>query len=65
MQQPNKANFDATYDLEELLLEDNPLRARERKVQDIENLSAEMRQLEEQYAVPTVLPLALLVLTGW
>ena len=49
--QPNKANFDATYDLEELLLEDNPLRARERKVQDIEGLSTEMRQLEEQYVV--------------
>ena len=46
--QPNKANFDATYDLEELLLEDNPLRARERKNTDIENLSTEMRQLEEQ-----------------
>ncbi|KZV83380.1 kinase-like protein [Exidia glandulosa HHB12029] len=46
---PNKANFDATYDLEELLLEDNPLRARERKVQDVNNLSQEMRQLEEQF----------------
>lgn len=46
---PNKANFDATYDLEELLLEDNPLRARERKMQDVTALSSEMRQLEEQF----------------
>lgn len=46
---PNKANFDATYDLEELLLEDNPLRARERKVHDVNTLSVELRQLEEQF----------------
>jgi len=46
---PNKAHFDATYDLEELLLEDNPLRARERKNQDVNKLSAELRQLEEQF----------------
>ncbi|KAJ3537738.1 hypothetical protein NM688_g6633 [Phlebia brevispora] len=44
-----KANFDASHELEELLLEDNPLKARERKVQDINNLTAEMRQMEEQF----------------
>ncbi|KAI0343168.1 kinase-like protein [Trametopsis cervina] len=44
-----KANFDASHELEELLLEDNPLKARQRKVQDINNLSAEMRQMEEQF----------------
>lgn len=47
--QSKKANFDASHELEELLLEDNPLKARQRKVQDINNLSAEMRQMEEQY----------------
>ena len=46
--QSKKANFDASHELEELLLEDNPLKARQRKVQDINNLSAEMRQMEEQ-----------------
>jgi len=45
-----KANFDATHELEELLLEDNPLKARKRNPnQDINNLSAEMRQMEEQF----------------
>jgi len=46
---PNKAHFDATYDLEELLLEDNPLRARERKVQDVSKLSDDLRTLEEKF----------------
>lgn len=46
--QSKKANFDASHELEELLLEDNPLKARQRKVQDINNLSSEMRQMEEQ-----------------
>ena len=46
--QNKKANFDASHELEELLLEDNPLKARQRKNQDINNLSAEMRQMEEQ-----------------
>lgn len=45
-----KANFDASHELEELLLEDNPLKARQRKVQDINNLSVEMRTMEEQFA---------------
>ena len=46
--QNKKANFDASHELEELLLEDNPLKARQRKVQDISNLTVEMRQMEEQ-----------------
>ncbi|KAG8833916.1 hypothetical protein FRC17_009875 [Serendipita sp. 399] len=45
-----KANFDATHELEELLLEDNPLKARKRNPnQDINALSTEMRQMEEQF----------------
>jgi len=45
-----KANFDSTHELEELLLEDNPLKARKRKAnQDINNLSTEMRTMEEQF----------------
>ncbi|KAF8585440.1 kinase-like protein [Ramaria rubella] len=45
-----KANFDATHELEELLLEDNPLKARKRNPnQDISNLSTEYRQMEEQF----------------
>ena len=49
--QSKKANFDASHELEELLLEDNPLRARQRKERDISSLSAEMRQMEEQYVM--------------
>nr|AGC26954.1 serine/threonine protein kinase [Polyporus umbellatus] len=45
-----KANFDASHELEELLLEDNPLRAKQRKERDIGSLSAEMRQMEEQFS---------------
>jgi len=49
-QQQKKANFDATHELEELLLEDNPLKARKRNPnQDISALSVEMRQMEEQF----------------
>jgi serine/threonine kinase 32 len=49
--QSKKANFDATHELEELLLEDNPLKPRKRKLdQDMSLLSAEMRQLDEQLA---------------
>lgn len=44
-----KANFDATHELEELLLEDNPLKARKRdEKRDINTLSPELRQMEEQ-----------------
>lgn len=47
--QSKKANFDASHELEELLLEDNPLKAKARKQnRDINSLSAEMRQMEEQ-----------------
>lgn len=47
--QSKKANFDATHELEELLLEDNPLKARKRDPKkDINTLSAEYRQMEEQ-----------------
>ncbi|KAG6331272.1 hypothetical protein ID866_7817 [Astraeus odoratus] len=44
-----KANFDASHELEELLLEDNPLKAKARKNRDVNTLSAEMRQMEEQF----------------
>lgn len=43
-----KANFDASHELEELLLEDNPLKAKARKANQ-DNLSAEMKQMEEQF----------------
>lgn len=46
--QAKKANFDASHELEELLLEDNPLKARARKANQ-DHLSSEMRQMEEQY----------------
>ncbi|KAH0836561.1 kinase-like domain-containing protein [Lanmaoa asiatica] len=47
--QSKKANFDASHELEELLLEDNPLKAKQRKPRDVNSLSAEMRQMEEQF----------------
>ncbi|KAE9400385.1 kinase-like protein [Gymnopus androsaceus JB14] len=43
-----KANFDASHELEELLLEDNPLKAKQRKANQ-DNLSTEMRQMEDQF----------------
>jgi len=45
---PKKANFDASHELEELLLEDNPLKAKQRKVNQ-DNLSTEMKQMEDQF----------------
>ncbi|KAF9647211.1 kinase-like protein [Thelephora ganbajun] len=45
-----RANFDASHELEELLLEDNPLKAQHRK-KDIATMSPEMRQMEEQFTV--------------
>ncbi|KAG6908427.1 hypothetical protein DXG01_004652 [Tephrocybe rancida] len=45
-----KANFDASHELEELLLEDNPLKAKTRKANQ-DNLSVEMRQMEDQCAL--------------
>ncbi|KAF8987238.1 kinase-like domain-containing protein [Cyathus striatus] len=44
-----KANFDASHELEELLLEDNPLKARTRKAKNQDNLSKEMKQMEDQF----------------
>ncbi|KAF9269003.1 kinase-like protein [Marasmius fiardii PR-910] len=43
-----KANFDASHELEELLLEDNPLKAKQRKANQ-DNLTAEMKQMEDQF----------------
>jgi hypothetical protein len=45
--QAKKANFDASHELEELLLEDNPLKAKARKANQ-DNLSDEMKQMEDQ-----------------
>ena len=62
--QSKKANFDSTHELEELLLEDNPLKARKRKAnQDLDALSAEMRQMEEQYvsSPPSILYVPILI----
>jgi hypothetical protein len=51
--QSKKPNFDASHELEELLLEDNPLKAKARKQnRDINTLSNEMRQMEEQCVEP-------------
>ncbi|KDN52150.1 kinase-like protein [Tilletiaria anomala UBC 951] len=45
-----KANFDATHELEELLLEDNPLKARKRKEDvDINSLPPELRLMEDHF----------------
>jgi serine/threonine kinase 32 len=47
--QSKRANFDATHELEELLLEENPLKARKRKEgQDVATMSPEFRMMEEQ-----------------
>ncbi|CAG8677843.1 7967_t:CDS:2, partial [Paraglomus brasilianum] len=48
-----QANFDATHELEELLLEDNPLKAKKRANpnQDLSELSKEMRMMEEKFVV--------------
>ena len=45
-----KANFDATHELEELLLEDNPLKAKKRNPNiDIDDLSADYRLMEQHF----------------
>ncbi|POY72469.1 putative Non-specific serine/threonine protein kinase [Rhodotorula taiwanensis] len=45
-----KANFDATHELEELLLEDNPLKARKRNPNlDVSQLSADYRMMEQHF----------------
>ncbi|WRT67153.1 uncharacterized protein IL334_004119 [Kwoniella shivajii] len=47
-----RANFDATHELEELLLEENPLKARKRKEgQDLEMMTPEMRMMEEHFKI--------------
>ena len=47
--QSKRANFDATHELEELLLEENPLKARKRKEgQELDQLTPEMRMMEQQ-----------------
>lgn len=50
--QSKKANFDATHELEELLLEDNPLKARKRNPNlDVSELSADYRMMEQQCVI--------------
>jgi len=45
-----KANFDATHELEELLLEDNPLKAKKRNPNlDVSQLSADYRLMEQSF----------------
>lgn len=45
-----KANFDATHELEELLLEDNPLKAKKRNPNiDVSQLSADYRLMEQNF----------------
>lgn len=47
-----KANFDATHELEELLLEDNPLKAKKRNPNlNIDTMSADFRLMEENFLV--------------
>lgn len=47
---PNALNFDARYELEEILLEDNPLVAKARKLnRDTPNLSREMLLMEDEF----------------
>ncbi|KAL7750046.1 hypothetical protein RI367_004561 [Sorochytrium milnesiophthora] len=44
-----KVNFDARYELEEILLEENPLSAKPRKNKDNAGLSREMRLIEAEF----------------
>ncbi|CAD6583463.1 MAG: hypothetical protein TREMPRED_003571 [Tremellales sp. Tagirdzhanova-0007] len=47
-----RANFDATHELEELLLEENPLKARKRKEgRELDLMTPEMRMMEEHFKV--------------
>ncbi|KAF9929525.1 hypothetical protein BGZ67_006280 [Mortierella alpina] len=47
-----RANFDATHELEELLMEDNPLKAKKRAQTTPETeLSAEMQMMEDKFIV--------------
>ena len=47
-----KGNFDPAHELEEILLEDNPLRAK-RRTRGLDTMSPEMKRMEEQ-CVPTL-----------
>lgn len=50
--QSKKANFDATHELEELLLEDNPLKAKKRDPKrDISTLEPVFVKMEEKFGV--------------
>lgn len=52
----NKANFDATHDLEEILLNDNPLGSKPKnKKMDSSALTPEMIMLERQFVVSSLL----------
>jgi serine/threonine kinase 32 len=54
--QVSKPNFDVSHELEELLLEERPLKVKRRKPnRDLSSLSPELRQMEEQYACLSVL----------
>ncbi|KAF9109422.1 hypothetical protein BGX27_007644 [Mortierella sp. AM989] len=47
-----RANFDATHELEELLMEDNPLKAKKRAQTSPETeLSAEMQMMEDKFTI--------------
>lgn len=47
-----KANFDATHELEELLLEDNPLKAKKRNPNlNLDTMTADFRMMEENFQV--------------
>ncbi|KAG0045949.1 hypothetical protein BGZ83_008840 [Gryganskiella cystojenkinii] len=47
-----RANFDATHELEELLMEDNPLKAKKRAQTSPETeLSAEMQMMEDKFII--------------
>jgi serine/threonine kinase 32 len=45
--QTKHPNFDPSHELEEILLEDNPLKAK-RRTKDVETLSPDMKKMEEQ-----------------
>lgn len=52
-----KANFDATHELEELLLEDNPLKAKKRNPNiDVSLLSADYRLMEQKFVPHSARP---------
>jgi hypothetical protein len=50
LSQTKHPNFDPSHELEEILLEDNPLRAK-RRTKDLETMSPEMKKMEELSAL--------------